>query len=220
MSFIYFWRKKIFRKNSWEWSKQHISKKLFCAEFSLLIHQSTQFFMEITNFILILLENVVKRTKTAKSGPLKAKDKNAVFSLFPTVFNKTNIKFVISIKNWIYKHVTYVFLTKKNFSKKFMGMIQTKYFKKNFCAEISLFIHQSTQFFTEITNFILVLLENLAKRIKTAKYRSLKGGGSWPPNFLIWHRHLKERVFLRITSDSEVIWYGLALVMSHSNSVF
>ena len=103
------------------------------------------------------------------------------FHFSSTYFNKNNMKFVISNENWICKHVVYIFLTKKNFSKKILGLILIKYFKKKFCAEISLFIHQSTQFFTEITNFILVLLENLAKRIKTAKYRSLKGGGVVTP---------------------------------------
>ena len=56
-------------------------RKVFCVEISLFMHHPTQFFMEIKNFILVLLESVVKRAKTVKSGPRKTKNKNAVFAV-------------------------------------------------------------------------------------------------------------------------------------------
>ena len=41
-----------------------------------------------------------------------------IFILHMHVFMKNNSRFVISIKNWIYRHVICIFLTKKNFLKK------------------------------------------------------------------------------------------------------
>ncbi len=52
-----------------------------------------------------------------------------------TYFHKNSSRFVISIKNWIYRHLICTFLTKKNFSKKswlYPENIQTKNFKAFF----------------------------------------------------------------------------------------
>ncbi len=52
-----------------------------------------------------------------------------------TYFHKNSNRFVISIKNWIYRHLICTFLTKKNFSKKswwYPENIQTKTFKAFF----------------------------------------------------------------------------------------
>ena len=77
-----------------------------------------------------------------------------------TYFHKNNSIFVISIKNWIYKHVISILLMKSNFSKKNAGGYPRQKIPKNFWTWISRFIYHSTQFLAEIANLILFLLEN------------------------------------------------------------
>ncbi len=38
-----------------------------------------------------------------------------IFILNVDIFTKNNSRFIISIKHWIYRHVIYIFFTKKNF---------------------------------------------------------------------------------------------------------
>ncbi len=90
-----------------------------------------------------------------------------------TYFHKNSSRFVISIKNWIYRHLICTFLTKKNFSKKswlYPENIQNKKFQSIFWTEISRFIYQSMQFLTKITNLILFLLKNVIKKQKLQDY--------------------------------------------------
>ena len=56
----------------------------------------------------------------------------AIFIFLVTVFNENNVKFVISVENWICRHVISVFSMKIFFLKKTCGVPQLKNSKKMF----------------------------------------------------------------------------------------
>jgi len=96
-----------------------------------------------------------------------------IFILYVHVFTKNSSRFVISIKNWIYRHVICIFLMKIMFLKKSWKVLHTKNFKKFVWTETSRFIYQSTQALTKITNLILFLLKNVIMKRKYCKMRAL-----------------------------------------------
>jgi hypothetical protein len=102
MSFVYFWRKKIFCKKSWWYPGGTPDKNFhsnFWTEISRFIYQSTQSFTEIKNLILFLLKNVIIKARIRRLCPNGLVSCNFAFII--TFFNKNNIKFLISMKDCV-----------------------------------------------------------------------------------------------------------------------